>query len=167
VFWTRRLEGLALTATVTLFACGDDEPAGPEPVTFPDWPVPATTAICVRGTALVGDTRSGTISETDCDAAEINPTDPGYFETWRVRVATAGDVTFDVSSAFDNFLTVLRVNSITSTGGNATVIGDNDDRSASDRNALVTVRLEPNVDYVVAISSLDYLDFGLYTLTIR
>ena len=165
---TRTLNALALAATVTLgYGCGEDDPTGPGPVTFPDWPVPATTAICVRGTALVGDTRSGTISETDCDAAEINPTDPGYFETWRVRVATAGDVTFDVSSTFDNFLTVLRVTSITSTGGNVIVIADNDDRSASDPNALVTVRLEPNVDYVVAVSSLEYLDFGLYTLTIR
>lgn len=164
----RTLTRLALAAAVALaIACGDDDPTGPAEVTFPDWPAPAINALCVRGTALVGDTKSGTISVTDCDGADVNPDVTGYFETWRVRVASAGDVTFDATSSFDNFLTVLRVNSVTASGGSATIVADNDNRSQTDLNALVTLHLEPNVDYVVGISGFDEAATGAYTLVIR
>ncbi len=168
MFTARMLNRLALAAAVALgLACGDDDPTGPAAVTFPDWPAPAISALCVRGTALVGDTKSGTISISDCDGADVNPDVTGYFETWRIRVASAGDVTFDASSSFDNFLTVLRVNSVSASGGNATIIADNDNRSETDLNALVTLRLEPNVDYVVGISGFDEAATGAYTLVIR
>lgn len=167
MFATGTLGRLVLTAAVALAAACGDDPTGPGGVTFPDWPAPAISALCVRGTALVGDTKSGAISVTDCDGADVNPDVTGYFETWRVRVATAGDVTFDVSSSFDNFLTVLRVNSVSASGGSATIIADNDNRSQTDLNALVTVRLEPNVDYVVGISGFDETATGAYTLVIR
>lgn len=164
----RTLNRLALAATLTFgLACGDDDPTGPPPLTFPDWPALASAAICVRGTAVVGDAKSGTISDVDCDAADINPGDAGYFETWRVRVATARDVTFDANSPFDNYLVIFRVNSVTSTGGEIAFVGDNDDRSTNDLNALVTVALEPNVDYLVGISGIDYTETGQYTLAIR
>ena len=166
MFTTGKLNRLALAATVTLgFACGDD-PTGPA-VTFPDWPALISSVICVRGTAVVGDTKAGTISDADCDSGNADPPEPGYFETWRVRVATARDVTFDANSTFDNFLTVLRVTSITSTRGEASVLGENDNRSETNLNALVTLHLEPNVDYMVVISGLDYEDTGAYTLAIR
>jgi hypothetical protein len=155
------------TAVVVGVACGDDDPTGPGEITFPDWPAPALSALCVRGTALVGDTKSGSISASDCDGADVNPDVTGYFETWRVRVASAGDVTFDLSSSFDNFLTVLRVNSVSASGGSVTIIADNDDRSPTDANALVRVRLEPNVDYVVGISGFDETATGAYTLAIQ
>src|SRR5688500_3958161 len=114
---TRMLKGLALAATVAVgFACGDDDdPTGPVNVTFPDWPATIVTALCVRGTSVVGDTKSGTISDTDCDLDDIDPGNVGFFEIWRVRVATAADITFDANSAFDNFLAVFRVNSVTAT----------------------------------------------------
>ena len=111
-----RSTGLALAATLAVgFACGDDDPTGPGSVTFPDWPATIITGFCVRGTAVVGDTKSGTLSDTDCDVADIDPSDVGYFEVWRVRVASARDVTFDASSTFDNVLVVLRVNAVTAT----------------------------------------------------
>ena len=165
---TRTLNGLALAATVAVgFACGDDDPTGPGNVTFPDWPATIVTALCVRGTSVVGDTKSGTISDTDCDSADINPGDEGYFEIWRIRVATSADITFDASSSFDNFLAVFRVNSVTATSADVDLVGQNDDRSASNLNALVTARLEPNIDYVVVISGFDYSETGPYTLAIR
>jgi|SRR5687767_8082718 len=164
----RTLTRLALVATITVaLGCGDDDPTGPGSVTFPDWPASLNTPFCIRGTALVGDTKSGTISDTDCDATDIDPGADGYFEVWRIRVASAGDVTFDASSTFDNYLTVVRVNSVTATSLNVTVVGENDDRSQTDLNALVTVRLEPNVDYVVVIAGYDDTETGPYTLAIR
>jgi hypothetical protein len=165
---TRTLSRLALIATMAAaVGCGDDDPTGPGNLSFPDWPGTIVTALCVRGTATVGDTKSGTIADTDCDSADIEPGEEGYFEIWRVRVAASTDVTFDASSTFDNFLSVVRVNSVTPTSADITVLGENDDRSQSNLNALVTVRLEPNIDYVVAISGFDYSETGPYTLAIR
>jgi hypothetical protein len=168
MFIARTINWRALAAVVAFgVACGDDEPTGPGTVTFPDWPAPAISALCVRGTALVGDTKAGTISVSDCDGADVNPDVTGYFETWRVRVASAGDVTFDATSSFDNFLTLLRVSSVSASGGSATIVADNDNRSQTDSNALITFRLEPNVDYVVGISGFDEAATGAYTLVLR
>jgi hypothetical protein len=166
---TRTLNRLALGATLAIgLACGDDDPTGPGSVTFPDWPSTVVTGFCVRGNALVGETKSGSIENTDCDVADINPADVGYYEVWRVRVASSRDVTFDANSTFDNFLAVVRVNSVSATQLDVTPIGENDDRvQGSNTNALVTVRLEPNVDYAVAISGFDYDETGPYTLAFR
>ena len=145
-------------------ACGGDNPVGPNSMTFPDWPAPILTGFCVRGNVVVGETRSGTISDADCDATPLHD---HYFEVWRFRVASSRDVTFDANSIFDNFLSVLRVTSVSATSLNIDVVDDNNDRSPTDRNALVTVRLEPNVDYAVAVAGFDYGDTGPYTLAVR
>jgi hypothetical protein len=165
---TRTFTRLALVASLAaVVGCDDDDPVGPGSVTFPDWPAAVTTGFCVRGTAAVGDTKSGIISDTDCDVADVNPADEGYYEIWRVRVASASDVTFDANSTFDNFLAIIRIDGVTATDLNVTVVGENDDRSQNNFNALVTVRLQPNVDYAVVISGFDYSETGNYTLAIR
>ena len=165
---TRTFGRLALLASLTAVpGCDDDDPTGPGSVTFPDWPAAVVAGFCVRGTAVIGDTKSGIIADTDCDVADVNPADEGYYEIWRVRVATARDVTFDANSTFDNFLAVIRVNSVTASDLDVTVVGENDDRSPTNLNALVTVRLQPNVDYAVVISGFDYGETGSYTLAIR
>jgi hypothetical protein len=164
----RTLTRLALVATITgSLGCGDDDPTGPGSVTFADWPAAVVAGFCVRGTAVVGDTKSEVIADTDCDIADVNPADEGYYEIWRVRVASARDVTFDANSTFDNFLAIIRVDGVTATDINATVVGENDDRSQTNLNALVTVRLQPNVDYAVVVSGFDYDETGAYTLAIR
>ena len=166
---TRTLASLALAAiTIVALGCGDDDPTRPGSVTFPDWPASLNAPFCIRGTALVGDTKSGTISDTDCDATDIDPGADGFFEVWRVRVASAQDVTFDANSTFDNYLTVIRVNSVTATNLDVTIVGEDDDRvPGGNTNALVTVRLDPNVDYVVVIAGYDDTETGPYTLAIR
>jgi hypothetical protein len=166
----RTLRTFPLVATIAVgLACGDDDdPTGPGSVTFPDWPSTVVTGFCVRGTSVVGDTKSGTISDTDCDLADVDPTAIGsYYEVWRVRVASARDVTFDANSEFDNYLAVVRVNSVSATAVDFVVVDDNDDRSDTDRNALVTVQLEPNVDYALVVSGFQYTDTGPYTVAIR
>jgi hypothetical protein len=167
---TRTLKRVALLGAVTFgLACGDDDdPTGPGNVTFPDWPATAIAAFCVRGTAVVGDTKSGSIADTDCDFSDVQPQGEGFYEIWRVRVASSRDVTFDANSTFDNFLAVLRINSVTATSVDVELVEENDDRSPpTNLNALVTARLEPNVDYVVVISGFEDVDTGPYTLAIR
>jgi hypothetical protein len=165
---TRTFTRLALVASLTaVLGCDDDDPTGPGSVTFSDWPAGIVSGFCVRGTSLVGDTKSGIIADTDCDFGDINTGGEGFYEIWRVRVATAQDVTFDANSTFDNYLAVIRVNAVTATDIDATVIGENDDRSATNLNALVTVRLQPNVDYAVVVSGYDDTEVGAYTLAIR
>ena len=164
----RSLHRFALVVTVAAgLACGDDDPTGPGSVTFPDWPSTIVTGFCVRGNAVVGETKSATLADTDCDVADIDPMEVGYFEVWRVRVASSRDVTFDASSTFDNVLAIFRVNSVSATSVDFDVIASNDDRAQGNSNALVTVRLEPNVDYAVAVGGFDYTDTGAYTLAIR
>lgn len=158
-------KAVRVVTVAMVFACSDDDTTGPNTnVVFPDWPSALVTGFCVRGTAVVNDTKSGSIASTDCDPDSDDP-EGFYFETWRVRVASARDVTFDANSAFDNYLAVLRVNITTAA---VDPIANNDDRSpGSNTNALVTVRLEPNVDYVVSISGYDRSETGPYTLAIR
>ncbi|HJR65569.1 MAG TPA: hypothetical protein VJ802_04015 [Gemmatimonadaceae bacterium] len=166
---TSMLTRLALVAILTLtLGCDDDDPIGPGNVTFPDWAAAVNTGFCVRGTAAVGDAKSESISDTDCDFADIFPGGEGFYEIWRIRVASARDVTFDANSNFDNYLAVGRVDAVTATDLDATVIAEDDDRSPpTNLNALITVRLQPNVDYVVVISGFDDEETGAYTLTIR
>jgi hypothetical protein len=165
---TRTFTRLAVIASLTaVLGCDDDDPTGPGSVTFPDWPAAVVSDFCVRGTGLVGDTKSGTISDADCDFGDINPGGEGFYEIWRIRVASAQDVTFDANSTFDNYLAVIRIEGVTATDIDATVIGENDDRSAVNLNALVTIRLQPNVDYAVIVSGFDDTEVGAYTLAVR
>jgi hypothetical protein len=143
-------------------ACGDDG------ITFPELPAALLNEFCNRGTATVGETVSGTVADSDCDAADVNPADEGYYEIWRIRVAETTSVTFDANSAFDNYLTVLRLDSFTSTSAELTPVGQNDDRDfPDDLNALVTVTLQPDTDYFLAVAGYDYTEVGSYTVEIR
>lgn len=150
---------LSLALLIVLAACGKDS-TGPS-VTFPPLPSDLLAGFCVQGPARVGETKSGSVTASDCDAGD------SFYEVWRVRVAAATSVTFDASSGFDNYLTVVRLNSYTSTSANFTMMGENDDRSSTNYNALVTVTLQPETDYFVAVSGYDYTQTGSYSLRIR
>lgn len=151
---------LAILALGALLGCSKDG-TGPGGVTFPTLPSDLLAAFCSRGEAVVGQTKSGSVAASDCDAGD------SYYEVWRVRVASTTSVTFDVTSGFDNYLTIARLESYTSTGATVAIVGENDDRSSSDLNALVTVTLQPSTDYFVSVSGYDYGETGSYTLRIR
>ena len=167
----RKLSAVAIAlVTVAGLACSKDSPSPGDPgsrVTFASWPSSLNSTFCIQGTSLVGDNKSGSITDNDCDSADIDPSDEGYFEIWRIKVASSQVVTFDARSGFDNYLSVWRVNSVSSSSVSASLLAENDDRSTSDLNALVSVQLEPNVEYVVVVAGYDYSERGLYTLQIR
>jgi hypothetical protein len=152
-------------------ACSKDSSTGPNHngngISFDTWPANVNSTFCVQGTSLLGDNKSGSITVDDCDAAGIDESYAGYFEVWRIKVASSQVVTFDASSGFDNTLSVWRVNSVSSSRVNVSLLAQDDDRSSSDTNALLSVQLDPNVDYVVAVGGYDYSERGTYTLRIR
>ena len=158
---------LATALAIVLAGCGGDDATGPGSVEFPAIDANVLAAFCVRGQGTKGENKSGTITDNDCDAADFDPNDEAYFETWRVRVASSTSVTFDANSSFDNYLEVYRLESISGTQVTVSLIGENDDRSSSNLNALVTVNLQPGRDYFVVISGYDYFETGPYTLAIR
>lgn len=163
------LPAAALLVVVGL-ACGKDSSgpgSGPGGLDFPSLSQALVTQYCVRGNATAGDTKSGGIAPSDCDAANIDPSDVGYYEVYIVKVATAADVTFDVSSNFDSFLTLLHLDSYTATTASVTVLQTNDDRSPTDLDALLTYHLDPGVNYVISVAGYDYSQGGTYSLAIH
>lgn len=157
----------AALLTLLLLGMGCKDSTGPRGVTFPALPAALLASFCSRGEAVVGQTKTGSVTSEDCDSAELFPSHSSYYEIWRVRVAATTAVTFDANSTFDNYLTVLRLDSYTQTSATLTVMGSNDDRAQGNLNALVTVTLQPNTDYFVSVAGYDYSATGPYTLQIR
>ncbi len=147
---------LVLAAAVS---CKGDA-TGPGGLSFPEISALVRETFCIRGNATVGQTKSGSISISDCDD------DSGYYETYIVKVATARTVTFTVGSGFDSFLLLLEVDSFSATDMAATFL-DADDDSGGGLDAELSFTLEPGVDYVIMVSGLDYGEVGSYTLQIQ
>jgi hypothetical protein len=154
------------SAACLMLACGSDDPAGPGGPVFPDINSTVLGAFCWRGNQSPPASPSGTITSGDCDADDIEPGEDGYFEVHRVRVAASRTVTFTIDSGFDSYLTVVRINSISGTVVNYTVL-DEDDDSGDGLDAMITVTLQPGVDYFVSVSGYDYNEVGPYTLIIN
>lgn len=136
---------------------------------FPQLPADLLTQVCWQGDVTIGDTVSGEITESDCDAHDVDPEGVGYYEIYRVRVESRESVTFDADSEFDNWLTLLRLVSYDPDTQEVVVqfLTENDDREDGNLNALITYSLSPGVDYFISISGYDYLEKGPYTLRIR
>jgi hypothetical protein len=158
------LSAAALVLGALGAACGDS--SGPN-LSFPNLSATLRNAFCVMDNVTVNESRSGTISTSDCDSSDIDPADSSYFEVYVVKVASQQAVTFDISSNFDSYLTLLRLDSYTTTSAQLTFLDDNDDRSSVDLDALLTYTLLPNVDYVIVVSGFDYSETGSYTLDIN
>jgi hypothetical protein len=163
---TRRI--LASAALTALLACGKNATGPSITVDFPPLDTLLTSALCIRGDRTVGQNATGTIATSDCNAATVDSIGGGYFEIWRVRVDSARTVTFRISSQFDSFLTVVRLDSWDNPTRTYTytLLGRDDD-SAGNLDALLTVSLQPAQDYFVAVAGFDQAEHGNYTLTIR
>jgi len=144
-------------AAALLPACKDS--TGPS-VTFPTLPAQLLANFCVRGERVPGQAIGGSVSTSDCPLG-----DGSFFETWRVRVATAGNYQFAASSAFDNLLSVLRVDSFTTTTASVTQIAFDDDGGTGNNALIAGAPLVPNVDYILAVNGYLATDTGPYTVT--
>ena len=156
---TLRHATACLLALVAAVSCKGDA-TGPAGITFPEISSTLRANYCVRSNAIVGQTKSGAISSTDCDDGS------GYYETYIVKVSTARTVTFTVGSAFDSYLILLEIDSFSATDYVSTFL-DADDDSGVGLDAQLSFVLEPGVDYVIVISGLNYSDVGSYTLQIQ
>jgi len=119
-----------------------------------------TDRFCIRGSAGIGESPSGTISPTDCNDSA------GYYETYLVTVSSPREVSFAVDSDFDSFLALVQVADFSDTDYTGTLLGHDDDSNGR-RDARLAMHLEPGVNYAVMVSGLKHSELGRYTLTVR
>jgi len=155
----RTLRLPTLFAALALIGCGDDS-TGPAGIEFPDLPSGLLAAYCVVGERQPSQAISGTVSNTDCQLS-----DSSYYEVWRVRVATAGNYQFAATSTFDNFISVLRLESYSGSSATLSTLAFDDD-SGPGTNGLLTASLQPNTDYFFVVNGYSQADVGPYTATI-
>jgi hypothetical protein len=160
--------GGALLITVAAGCGGGDGGTGPDSnLNFPPLNPSVSAAFCVRGNRTVGQSASSSIAASDCDYTMFNNVpDAGFFEIWRIRVASARSVTFSVSApAFDSYLDLAQ---LTISNGDVTAVQQlafNDDTNGDD--PVITIDLQPDVDYAAVVSGFNDAATGSYTLTVE
>lgn len=154
----------AAMSLVLLAACGGDDDNG----TGPGGNSAFNQEFCVRGTAAVGQTKSGNVTASDCDAMDVaDIQEEAYYEAYLVTVPSNRSVTFDLQSAFDNVLVIGEVTGLNTSTPSVTFFDGDDDREPGDTNALLTTGLEAGKTYVLMVAGWDYEETGNYTLQIR
>ena len=151
---TSRNALLFLLATV---ACSDS--SGPGGPSFPSIPSAVVTQLCIRGQAVPPQTKTGSIATTDCQDAAGLP----YYEIYRVRVASSTAVTFTMSSDFDSYLYLLRIDDVNDPQASAVLLTEDDD-SAGNLDARLSFTLEPNIEYFILITAVSDAETGNYSL---
>ncbi|HEV8509649.1 MAG TPA: hypothetical protein VGQ48_04260 [Gemmatimonadales bacterium] len=146
---------------IATFACGGDKSTGPGGVSFPSIPQATLNQYCIRGQAVPPQTKSGSIATSDCHDAAGSP----YYEIYRVRVGSSDTVTFRVSSSFDSYLYLIRIDNLSDIEGSAVLLASDDD-SAGNLDAMLSYTLQPNTEYFILISGLDDTETGSYSLAI-
>ena len=153
------MQGVRLFVVLVLGAvvigCGDS--TGPE-VTFPTLPAELLDAFCVRGDRTPGDAISGTISTGDCELG-----DGSFYEIWRLRVATTGTYRIALTSEFDNFVVLLRLESYSGSSATLTTLASNDDSGPGLNGLIAGVALQENLDYFLVVNGFSGDDTGPYT----
>jgi hypothetical protein len=155
---THRQRTTCLVPLIVTLACSDA--TGPDDLDFPELSATLHDELCIRGNATIGQTKSGVISDTDCDDGE------GYTETYLVKVATSRTVTFSTTSNFDSFLILFRIDSFTSTDIDGDIV-EFDDDSNDGLDARIIFDLEPGDDYLILVSGITYDEVGSYSLQIQ
>jgi hypothetical protein len=158
----------ALLVGALLSCSNDDDPTGIENLDFPDLSSQLVGLYCVRGNVTAGSTMNGSLLTTDCDIADVSPSDEGYFEVFLVKVRSTQSVSFTMNSTFDSYLSLLRLVSFTNNDADLELLAEDDDSAtANGVDAKVTFTLQPNQDYFIVVSGFDYAETGNYTLSVR
>ncbi len=160
MFPKSRLIGLITIVVLAGAACGGDGGTGPNELSFPPLADSLNALLCIRGNTTAGQQKSGSVTATDCDQ-EVG----AYWETWRVRVASARTVTMRVDAP--QFDAVMGVLEISISGGdivNVSELASDDDTNGDDPQ--VVVDLKPDHDYLVIVFGYDYGETGTYQLRI-
>lgn len=151
---TGRKAVLFLLATV---ACSDS--SGPGGPTFPTIPAAIVTQFCIRAQVVPPQTRSGSLATTDCQDGAGSP----YYEIYRVRVASSTAVTFTMTSDFDSYLALVRIDDVNDPQGSDVLLAEDDD-SAGNLDARLSFTLEPDTEYFIFVTSIDVSEVGNYSL---
>jgi hypothetical protein len=80
-------------------------------------------------------------------------------------VASSTAVTFTMSSGFDSYLYLARIDDLNDIQGSAVLLAQDDD-SAGNLDALISHTLEPNIEYFIFITAVDDTQAGSYSLAI-
>jgi hypothetical protein len=151
----------ALVLPVLLIGCGSDS-TGPEGLQFP--PISATemAQYCVRGNAAAPGSLNGSITTSDCNDGG----DDGYWESWHIRTGSSGVMTFAVTSDFDSWLELLRLDNLDDITNSAVFLTLDDDGGLGSNpyDARLTYALQPNTSYAIIVSGFDDAEQGTYTL---
>ena len=129
--------------------------------TFPPVDPELLEGFCIRGSHVPPARVSGNISESDSCHANIE--DDGYFEGWRVRVASSTTITFAVSSVFDSWLELVRIDNLDDPINSVVALAE-DDNSAGNLQARLSAELEPNTEYLIVVSGYNDVAQGQYVL---
>lgn len=148
-------------------ACGDSGtgvPAGD----FPAIDQAFLQTYCVRGTAPPPAIRAGSLGTLDCSTTgtAVGFNSDSFFETWRVRVTEAREVTFSLESDFDTVLDLFLID----VGNPALTFNEFlavDDDSGTDLNAEIVFDLVPGTEYWIVVSGFEAVDVGNYTLSVN
>lgn len=163
----RLIGGLVILAGA-LLACGGDKSTNPTAgLTFPTLSASENALYCVRGNTTTGQTKSGSITSSDCDADNFIPGETGYFEVWRVRVASTKTVTFTLTSPFDSVIEVYEIDIASGSVTDFFFEDEADNEIDGGPPEILTVTLDPDSDIAVIISGYDYPEVGSYSLKIE
>jgi hypothetical protein len=112
----------------------------------------------------VGQTRSGSVTPSDCDAYSFTG-DYGYFEVWRARVSDSRNVTITLTAPFDAVLSVYTLSIANGEVTSYAWFGGVDSTYSGVEH--LQGPAEPNVDYAIVVRGYDYPEVGNYSLQIQ
>jgi hypothetical protein len=162
---------MALLGIAAVFACsgGDSGGGSDNMVEFPSVSTDTLDNLCIRGELSAPGQKAGEIGAADCDDLDAGRETR---EAYRVRVEDSTDATFVVNSGssgaerFDSYLELYRVNDPSNYEASLELLASDDD-SSHGVDALLTHRLEPDIEYVIFVSGGFTDPEGPYTLDLR
>jgi hypothetical protein len=160
---------MALLGIAAVFACsgGDSGGGSDNMVEFPSVSTDTLDNLCIRGELSAPGQKAGEIGAADCDDLDRDTR-----EAYRVRVQDSTDATFVVNSGssalerFDSYLELYRVDDPSDYEGSLVLLASDND-SSHGVDALLTYRLEPDIEYVIFVSGGGSEPEGPYTLDLR